>query len=65
MRELDELLCRYLDCDYGSSAAAEKAAFQGLLQLPDPDVAGYLLQQRTPPPELAIVIQRILKRTGS
>lgn len=65
MRELDELLSRYLDRDYGDSRMREKEAFQSLLQLPDPDLASYLLQQRPPPPDLAIVIGRILKRTDA
>jgi antitoxin CptB len=63
MRELDELLLSYLEQRYGSADDAEKNAFRSLLELPDPDVIGYLLQQRVPPPELAVVIERILQRT--
>lgn len=63
MRELDELLSRFLDRDYEDLGEGEKVAFHALLKLPDPDLASYLLLQRNPPPELAIVIQRILKRT--
>lgn len=59
MRELDELLLRYLDDFYESAADNEKSAFQAVLALSDPDLNGYLLQQQEPPPELAGVIGRI------
>jgi succinate dehydrogenase flavin-adding protein (antitoxin of CptAB toxin-antitoxin module) len=65
MRELDELLTRYLERGYASAVDAEKAAFRTLLELPDPDLMGYLLQQEDPPPELAVVIERILKRADT
>ena len=65
MRELDELLTNFLDREYDGAGAGEKAAFQSLLELPDPDLTSYLLQQRMPPPELAIVLQRILQRTDA
>jgi succinate dehydrogenase flavin-adding protein (antitoxin of CptAB toxin-antitoxin module) len=63
MRELDELLSRYLDNRYSAAGDAEKAAFHTLLELPDPDLIGYLLQQQSHPPELDIVIQNI--RSGT
>jgi len=62
MRELDELLLRYVDTRYDPADAAEKHAFQSLLELSDPELAGYLLQQQTPPPELGLVIRNILSR---
>lgn len=65
MRELDELLTRYLERDYGAAEQAEKVAFQSLLQLPDPDLISYLLQQHPLPPELAVVIEKIQKRTDT
>ncbi|MGI9272902.1 MAG: succinate dehydrogenase assembly factor 2 [Woeseiaceae bacterium] len=64
MRELDELLLGYLDGRYATADNTEKAAFRSLLQLSDPELIGYLLQQRTSPPELAVVIKNILLRTG-
>lgn len=66
MRELDILLERYLEHEYGQAAAAEKAAFQRLLTLADPDLAAYLL--RGEPHEevlIANVIERILSRTAA
>jgi antitoxin CptB len=65
MRELDELLSAYLEREYTAADSGEKAAFQALLELPDPDLASYLLQQRTSPPGLAVVIERILKRADA
>ena len=42
MRELDVLLARYLERDYSAAAQPERDAFCGLLELPDPDLYGYL-----------------------
>ena len=65
MRELDELLLGYLEQRYEAAGNAEKAAFQSLLALPDPDLVAYLLQQRTHPPELSVVIQKLLDRSDT
>ena len=65
MRELDELLLGYLEQRYETAGNAEKAAFQSLLTLPDPDLVAYLLQQRTHPPELSVVIQKLLDRSDT
>jgi antitoxin CptB len=62
MRELDELLLQYLEGRYEKAVDDEKAAFQSLLELPDPELIGYLLQQHSPPPGLVVVIEHILKR---
>lgn len=59
MRELDELLLRYLDNAYESATDSEKTAFHAVLALSDPELNGYLLQQQEPPPELAGVIGKI------
>ena len=63
MRELDMLLIRYLELDYDRADAAEKAAFEKLLTLSDPELVGYLLQKQEPGQDIAIVINRILDRT--
>jgi succinate dehydrogenase flavin-adding protein (antitoxin of CptAB toxin-antitoxin module) len=65
MRELDELLLNYLERRYPTADEADKAAFQSLLTLPDPELASYLLQQRTQPPELTRVIQDLLDRSDT
>jgi len=63
MRELDELLLQYLEQRYELAPDSEKAAFCALLELPDPELVGYLLQQEVPAPEVGIVVDYILKRT--
>jgi succinate dehydrogenase flavin-adding protein (antitoxin of CptAB toxin-antitoxin module) len=49
MKELDLLLQRYLDGRWAIAAAAERAAFEAFLALPDPVIAGYLLGGEQPP----------------
>jgi succinate dehydrogenase flavin-adding protein (antitoxin of CptAB toxin-antitoxin module) len=66
MRELDVLLSQYLDNIYPRSDEAQKAAFHRVLELPDPDLIGYLLSGENPAdPELADVIERIRGSTSS
>jgi succinate dehydrogenase flavin-adding protein (antitoxin of CptAB toxin-antitoxin module) len=43
MQELDLLLNRWLDLQYPQAAPALRAQFEALLELPDPQLAGYLL----------------------
>lgn len=65
MRELDILLERYLESTYVDSSDAEKSAFQQLLTLSDPDLAGYLLRDDHHVDILtANVINRILGRVA-
>lgn len=52
MKELDELLSDYLDNRYETAPEADKAAFHALLELSDPDLAGYLLQRQEPGSEI-------------
>ncbi|MDA0679361.1 MAG: succinate dehydrogenase assembly factor 2 [Proteobacteria bacterium] len=60
MRELDVLLGTYLEKQYGNSDESQKAAFRRVLELPDPDLIGYLLSGNNPAdPELADVIDQI------
>jgi len=63
MRELDELLARYLGSAYERAAETEKAAFRGLLELPNPELIGYLLgSQVHTDPQVADVIETIRSR---
>ena len=63
MRELDELLLRYLEDDYPNASDDDKAAFRAVLELADPELNAYLLQRQTPSSEpIARVINRILRR---
>jgi len=52
MKELDQLLTGYLDDRYGAASEADKASFHALLELSDPELAGYLLQRREPGSEI-------------
>lgn len=61
MRELDELLLRYLETRYDEAPAAEKQAFESLLTLSDPELVQYLLNKSRPEAgALANVLSRIL-----
>lgn len=62
MRELDDLLLRYLEQHYEGAADEEKRAFQAFLQLSDPELMGYLLQKQQPAAEFARVVAHILDR---
>jgi succinate dehydrogenase flavin-adding protein (antitoxin of CptAB toxin-antitoxin module) len=43
MKELDLLLREYLDQHWAAASSAERDAFARLLELPDPELASYLL----------------------
>ena len=63
MRELDDLLTAYLEQRYDEADADEKAAFAALLELPDPELVGYLLNRQQPAAEsIGHVIKHILGR---
>ena len=65
MRELDILLERYLENVYTDSSDDDKSAFQQLLTLSDPDLAGYLLRDdRHTDVLISNVIDRILGRAA-
>ena len=64
MRELDELLVRYLDECYPSDSEDDKAAFRAVLELADPELNAYLLQRQVPSSKpITRVVKRILRRT--
>jgi antitoxin CptB len=48
MRELDELLTRYLEEEYSRAAACDREAFGRILELQDPEIFGYLLGRAIP-----------------
>lgn len=62
MRELDQLLVAYLDNHYDDATDADKQAFCALLQLPDPELVSYLLNNQKPDPALQRVVDTILGR---
>ena len=60
MRELDTLLSTYLERCYPTASAAERQAFEGLLDRPDPEIWSLLLgNAASADPELRHVIERI------
>jgi antitoxin CptB len=60
MKELDVLLERYAYALKVPASVAERGAFARLLDLPDPELAGYLLGPEVPrDPELAGLVRRI------
>jgi len=63
MRELDTLLLQYLEAGYLPASHSERAAFARLLELPDPDLFGYLVGRTDVPEEsLRDVVARIRSR---
>ncbi|MFQ5982282.1 MAG: succinate dehydrogenase assembly factor 2 [Woeseiaceae bacterium] len=66
MRELDELLERYLQSGYERAPESEKRAFCELLKLSNPELIGYLLgHEQHPDPDIADAIDKIRSRTRS
>jgi antitoxin CptB len=60
MKELDVLLERFARGGLPAAGPAERCAFSELLELPDPELAGYLLGGVTPcVPHLALAVERI------
>ncbi len=61
MKELDVLLTRWLDEHHREAAPVRRAAFERLLELPDPDIAGWFLGRARPDDaELAALVDEIL-----
>jgi antitoxin CptB len=61
MKELDILLQRWLTARYDGATEVQRARFEALLELPDPDLAAYLLGGLRPAdPEVATAIGDIL-----
>jgi succinate dehydrogenase flavin-adding protein (antitoxin of CptAB toxin-antitoxin module) len=48
MRELDAVLGRFLENEFGALAEPEKAAFAAFLDLSDPEIHAYLLGRSEP-----------------
>jgi len=64
MRELDALLMRYVDACYPQAPAAEKAGFERLICLPDPEILGLLTgRERSEDVEIRAVVGAIIAGT--
>jgi antitoxin CptB len=60
MKELDLLLTRYVDEQYGGAAPDHRQAFRRLLECNDPLIYDYLLGRASPPDAvLSSLIERI------
>jgi antitoxin CptB len=60
VKELDLILGRWLDRRYAQASANERALFERFLDLPDPELAGYLLQDAKPAdPDFAALIAQL------
>jgi len=61
MRELDVLLMRYMRCTFDAASVDERAAFEHLLSLPDPDILDLLTGRATTQDgRLQHVVERLL-----
>jgi antitoxin CptB len=62
MKELDILLLRYLRDSLAAAPPRERVAFAEFLELPDPDIARYLLAGDVPDdPRLAALCRALLR----
>ncbi len=60
MKELDLILAGWLARGYERASPAERTLFAALLELPDPQIAGYLLGQETPSdPAIAALVAQL------
>lgn len=59
MKELDVLLERYYARHYAAAAAAERAAYERLLEREDPEIWQWLMGHAAPPAEFEHVIARL------
>jgi antitoxin CptB len=60
MKELDLLLRDWLDTRFEAASEAERGGFQALLELPDPQLARYLLGNDTPSdPAIAALVAQL------
>ena len=64
MRELDVLLMKYMERSFDGAEAAEQAAFEKLLSLPDPEILD-LLTERTTAQDKSVqhVVERLLSES--
>ena len=61
MKELDLLLVRYLRNHYAQAGAGERDAFVQFLELPDPDIARYLIGGAVPEDPVEAALCRVLR----
>jgi antitoxin CptB len=60
MRELDELLARFVEAHAATMSTTEIDRFEAILDLPDPTLSSYLLGRDAPPDAVtASLVERI------
>lgn len=60
VKELDLILASWLERHYPRASADERALFARFLELPDPELAGYLLQHARPAdPDFAALVAQL------
>jgi antitoxin CptB len=59
MKELDELLARYVNERFCAASNLEQDLFEELLETQDTDLYAYCLGSQPPPPRFAALIERI------
>jgi antitoxin CptB len=68
MKELDLLLLGWLETAWPAASVAERRAFEQILDLPDPELAGYLLghaqSNDSGIASLVAALQSVAARTG-
>jgi succinate dehydrogenase flavin-adding protein (antitoxin of CptAB toxin-antitoxin module) len=64
MKELDILLLRYLQGQLAAAPSDERAVFAEFLELPDPDIARYLLAGDVPDDPRHAALCRALLRAN-
>ena len=64
MKELDFLLLRYLKEHHGGAGTEELAAFAEFLELPDPDLARYLIAGDVPNDPRHAALCRAMRRAS-
>jgi succinate dehydrogenase flavin-adding protein (antitoxin of CptAB toxin-antitoxin module) len=60
MKELDVLLGRWISERHEAASSDQRAAFERFLDLPDPDMARYLLGREEPPHEHRAMLDELL-----
>jgi len=60
VKELDVLFTQFVESSYDGLAYSEKAAFNKLLAIEDPDIMGFMLYNVTPDdPDVASIVKKI------
>ena len=64
MKELDLVLQGWLECRYPRASDQERVLFAQFLELPDPEIAAYLLGRSAPQdPAMAALVEQLAARS--